>query len=165
MLAEGGDKLYMGHTKGIKPGSDFSGFDCVEMSGNKMQDFSSYKFKDGSSIDMVLCSDFSGVLDLSAFDDVDLRSANLRGVEAIIFREGAKVDMSGAKNLPEVLDLSKCGEVRARNTDLTGVKNVKYRDGEQANKFVNEVDSRTYPVIRIDGTTPPHNMGGGGMDM
>lgn len=163
-LAEGGDKLYMGHAKGIKPGSDFSGFDYVEMSGNKMQDFASYKFKDGSSIDMVLCSGFPGSLDLSTFGDVDLRGANLSGVEEIIFREGAKLDISGAKNLPEVLDLSKCGDVRASNTDLTGVKKIKYRDNAQANKFVNEVDYRTYPAVTIGGGSVSSGRGDAGLD-
>ena len=157
-LEKGGDVLYLAYAKGIKPGSDFSGFDHVELNDNDMKDFASYKFKDGARVDMVMCSGFPKVLDLSKLQSVDLRSADLSGVEEIIFREGAIVDLSGAKNFPKTLDLSKCEAVRAKNTNLTGVKKIVYKDNEQASKFINEVDYDTYPCVRIG-----PSWGGGGM--
>lgn len=148
-IAKGGENLYMGQSKGIEKGTDFSGFDRVELDDCEMTNCDSFKFKDGGRVSMVMCSHFPKKLDLSALQSVDLRGADLSGVEEIIFREGAVVDLSGAKNFPRVLDISKCKDVRAKNTNLTGAKKIIYKDNEQANKFVNEVDYSTYPVVRI----------------
>lgn len=189
-IAKGGENLYMGQSKGIEKGTDFSGFDRVELDDCEMTNCDSFKFKEGGRVSMVMCSHFPKKLDLSALQSVDLRGADLSGVEEIIFREGAVVNLNGVKNLPRCLDLSKCAEVSVRNTDLagveeliwgedsvidisgsknfprvldiskckdvsarktdlTGVKKIVYKDNEQANKFVNEVDYSTYPVVRI----------------
>ena len=166
-LEKGGEKLYMGYAKGIEPETDFSGFDFVELNDNDMKYFDSFKFKDGGRVALVACKGFPKKLDLSALQSVDLRGADLSGVEEIIFREGAVVDLSGAKNFPEILDISKCGEVRAKNTNLTGAKKVIYKDNEQANKFINEVDYDTYPVIRIGASygKDGNPFGGGGMGL
>lgn len=159
-LEKGGDRLYIEHSTGIKAGTDFSGFKFVELDEDDMKDFDSYKFQDGGSVSMRLCSGFPKKLDLSKLQFIDLSGADFSGVEELIFREGTVVDISGAKNLPKTLDLSKCKEVRARNTNLTGVKKIVYKDNEQASKFINEVDYDTYPCVRIG-----PSFGGGGMDM
>ena len=101
---------------GIVDGFDFSSCDLVVFSKMGLDNFNSFKFRDGSSIVLDCCADIPSNLDLTPFSNIHIIS-NAELIKGNIkFRDGACVKCERTKFSKNV-DFSMCDKVVCANNN------------------------------------------------
>ena len=134
---------------GIAQGFDFSGCDMVVFNEIMLDNFSSFKFKDGSNIVIKECSEIPSQFDLTPFSSVAIIdvSDNTLIDTNILFREGACVEIERSK-LPEKIDFSECESVVMKEMWREYFENtyeIKFKSQQQYNKVSDIVEKSRLP--------------------